>query len=229
MGLGTAGRGAALAAAVALAGCAGGAERVAGSPRLSPSDRGRVQFAVLDAVNALRDARGEVALGLDASLTAAAATHARDMAAQNRPWHFGSDGSSPPQRVARAGYPGAFLGEAISESFEGELETLAAWMDRPGARDVVLDPAAREMGLAWHQESSGKVWWTLVTGTPEHAPQVPVPSVPGGFGAPVMAGPVIAPEPGDPVPVGLPAGGFPIEPPITPVPSTPAPPPGLRG
>ena len=231
------------AATLTLSACAGGPGFVDGAPRLSPSDRGRVQFAMLDAVNALRAARGETALGLDPSLTAAAATHARDMAAQNRPWHFGSDGSSPPQRVARAGYGGAFLGEAISESFETELETLAAWMEEPGARGVVLDPLAREMGLAWHQERDGKLWWTLVTGTPEMAPQVPVPSALGA--PPVLAGPgaVLPTAPGIPAAdgvfgagaptgfgapsdVGVPPGGFPIEPPVA-VPA--APPPGLRG
>ena len=37
------------------------------------------------------------------------------MSAQNRPWHFGSDGSSPLVRVQRAGYRGKLLGELISE------------------------------------------------------------------------------------------------------------------
>ena len=50
------------------------------------------------------------------------------MARQNRPWHFGSDGSSPLDRVKRAGYPGMMLGENISETYETELETLSAWM-----------------------------------------------------------------------------------------------------
>ena len=189
------------------------------APRLSPSDRGRVQFAVLDAANALRAARGTAPLALDPSLTAAAATHARDMAAQNRPWHFGSDGSSPPERAARAGYRGAFRGEAISESFESELETLAAWMEDPASREVVLDPQAREMGLAWHQERSGKLWWTLVTGTTELAPEVPV----------AAAG---APSALYPAPIAAPAG-FPIEPPVAPqgaaADPTRRPPPGLRG
>ena len=46
------------------------------------------------------------------------------MLRQNRPWHFGSDGSSPLERIKRAGYTGKLLGENISESFETELQTL---------------------------------------------------------------------------------------------------------
>ena len=168
-----------LGAALAVSGCAA---PLVGDPdvyRLSAADRGRVQFRMLDAVNALRTAGAAPALALDPSLTAAAATHSRDMAAQNRPWHFGSDGSSPPARAARAGYRGAFRGEAISESFDTELETLAAWMEDPGSRDVILDPAAREMGLGWHQKRSGKLWWTLMTGDPGTTPAVPIPSPSG--------------------------------------------------
>ncbi|MGY3438499.1 MULTISPECIES: divisome-associated lipoprotein DalA [unclassified Marinovum] len=134
--------------------------------RLSASDEGKVQFRMLDAVNSLRQARGLPQVSLDARLNAAAATHARDMAVQNRPWHFGSDGSSPIDRVARVGYSGRMLGEAISETYETELETLAAWTQEPGTSDVILSPDARDMGFAYHQESNGKIWWTLVMGAP---------------------------------------------------------------
>ena len=213
----------ALAALLGLSACAGGPGSGGG---FGGADRGRVQFAVLDAVNALRTARGEAALGLDPSLTAAAATHSRDMAAQNRPWHFGSDGSSPPERAARAGYSGAFLGEAISESFETELETLAAWMEAPASREVVLDPLAREMGLAWHREPSGKLWWTLVTGNPDLLPTVPVATA-DRLPQPVFVSPVGAQTTDAPVLVPAPAG-FPIETPIAPASGRP-PPPGLRG
>ena len=86
------------------------------------------------------------------------------MSVQNRPWHFGSDGSSPLQRVQRVSYTGKLLGELISETFQTELETLSAWMGEPDTRSVVLDPLAREIGFAWFQEPNGKVWWTLLTG-----------------------------------------------------------------
>lgn len=115
-------------------------------------------------VNALRQASGLPPVQLNAQLNAAAATHSRDMSVQNRPWHFGSDGSSPLDRVIRAGYTGPMLGENISETYETELETLAAWMETPGTREVLLDPHAVNMGFAWFQESSGKLWWTLIMG-----------------------------------------------------------------
>lgn len=132
--------------------------------RINSAETGRMQLRVVDSVNAIRRARGAAPLQLNAALNASAATHARDMSVQNRPWHFGSDGSSPLDRARRAGYSGTVLGELISETFESEMETLAAWTETPETRAILLAPEARDMGFAWYQEPSGKVWWTLVTG-----------------------------------------------------------------
>ena len=132
--------------------------------RITERQSPQIQFRMLDSVNALRGASGAVPLELDAQLNAAAATHSRDMSVQNRPWHFGSDGSSPLDRVVRVGYLGQFLGENISETYETELETLSAWMEQEDTRRVILNPNATKMGFSWFQEANGKIWWTMVTG-----------------------------------------------------------------
>jgi len=125
----------------------------------------KVQFRMLDSVNALRQASGSQPVQLNAQLNAAAATHSRDMAVQNRPWHFGSDGSSPLDRVARTGYAGTLVGETISETYESEVETLGAWMAEPTTRSVIMDSNAVNMGFSWLQEPNGKIWWTLIMGS----------------------------------------------------------------
>ena len=132
--------------------------------RITAGQADRIQFRMLDSVNSLRSAAGLSPVQFSAQLNAAAATHSRDMSLQNRPWHFGSDGSSPIDRAQRVGYSGKIVGENISETYETEVETLAAWMQEPATRNVILDPSAREMGFSWHQESNGKLWWTLVMG-----------------------------------------------------------------
>ncbi|MDA9899541.1 CAP domain-containing protein [Planktomarina temperata] len=131
---------------------------------IKASDGARIQYSILDGINSLRRAAGLQTLILNAKLNAAAATHARDMSVQNRAWHFGSDGSSPLDRMERVGYEGTLLGENISETFESELETLAAWMETPATRTIIVAPEAQEMGFSWYQEPGGKIWWTLVTG-----------------------------------------------------------------
>ncbi|CUH38924.1 Cysteine-rich secretory protein family protein [Jannaschia seosinensis] len=133
--------------------------------RISGAEARQLPFRVLDAVNALREGAGVAPLQFDASLAAAAETHSRDMSLQNRPWHFGSDGSSPIDRAQRAGFDGRLLGETISETYETELETVAAWLQEPGPRRVLLDPAGRRMGFGFYQENNGKIWYTLNVGT----------------------------------------------------------------
>jgi uncharacterized protein YkwD len=160
-------------AAVGLAACSPGGNRPIGADglplpsvyRISSDDTATVQFRMLDSVNTLRQTAGVPPVDLDSRLNAAAATHSRDMAVQNRPWLFGSDGSSPVERARRVGFPGRLLGENISESFETELQTLAAWMAQTDTRAVLLDPNARFMGFAWYQEEAGKLWWTLNMGS----------------------------------------------------------------
>lgn len=132
--------------------------------RISAAEAPRIQERARDTLNAMRQSTGAPPLQINAQLNAAAATHSRDMAKQARPWHFGSDGSSPLDRVARAGYSGRFIGENISETYEAELETIGAWMQSPDTRGIMLDPAARDLGFSFYQEQSGKIWWTLITG-----------------------------------------------------------------
>lgn len=166
-----------LLAAAALAGCAANTAPPVGTDgkplpqvyRISTRNSADIQYRMLDSVNTLRQSAGATPLQLSAELNAAAATHSRDMSIQNRPWHFGSDGSSPLDRVRRVGYRGSLLGENISETYETELETLAAWMKTPNTRDVILDTRARDLGFSWFQEENGKIWWTLITGAPSAA------------------------------------------------------------
>ena len=132
--------------------------------RVSKAGSGRVQFRMLDAVNALRKTAGVPEVALNSKLNAAAATHARDMSVQNRPWHFGSDGSSPIDRVRRVGYQGRLVGETISETYETELEPLGAWMQQQDTRNVILDATVQDVGFSWHQEANGKIWWCMVLG-----------------------------------------------------------------
>ena len=162
-----------LAPAALLAGCvSGGNDLALGSdgkplPRvysITPAVAAQIPYRLLDSVNTLRAAKGLQQLAFNAQLNAAAETHSRDMSVQNRPWHFGSDGSSPLLRVQRVGYPGRLVGENISETYQTELETLSAWMAQPDTRAVIMDPTARELGFAWYQEPGGKIWWTMVTG-----------------------------------------------------------------
>ncbi|QHQ36464.1 CAP domain-containing protein [Algicella marina] len=133
---------------------------------ISSAETSAVRARHVDTVNALRAERGLAPVQLSARLTAAALTHARDMSVQERAWHFGSDGTSPNDRAARAGFQGQVFGENISESFDDEVSLFQSWLDDPTTRRVMLAPQATSIGFGWFQESNGKLWWVQVIGGP---------------------------------------------------------------
>ncbi|WP_111429525.1 CAP domain-containing protein [Rhodobacteraceae bacterium DSL-40] len=138
-----------------------------GSPgigEISPGDANAIRLRHLDAVNAARMQHDLPPVQLSAELNAAAETHARDMSIQGRAWHFGSDLTSPRERAFRAGYRGEIVGENISEGTDSDLVVLKTWLDFKDTRDVMLDPAARGLGLGWYRDATGKTWWVQVVG-----------------------------------------------------------------
>ncbi|RMC34325.1 CAP domain-containing protein [Paracoccus alkanivorans] len=132
--------------------------------KIDAREEAQIPVRVLQQVNTLRANVALTPLTLDPQLAAAALAHSRDMSAQNRAWHWGSDGSSPLERVRRQGFYGHLVGENISETYENDIQTLNAWMATRDTRDVIMDPSATRLGIAWYQEPSGKIWWTLLTG-----------------------------------------------------------------
>ncbi len=67
---------------------------------------GKLQFRMLDSVNALRSSKGTTPVELNPPLNAAAATPSRDMSIPNRPWDLAADVSPPLHRDPRLSYTG---------------------------------------------------------------------------------------------------------------------------
>lgn len=166
-----------LIAVLALVGLSACAPRT-GAPQLGPdgqplpvaytidaAESAAIPQRVLQQINTLRGNVAAPAMQMNPQLNAAALAHSRDMAAQNRAWHWGSDGSSPLDRARNQGFYGQIVGENISETYENDIQTLSAWMQTRDTRDVIMDPSATNLGFAWYQEQSGKIWWTLISGT----------------------------------------------------------------
>lgn len=152
--------------------------------RITPREEAQIAPRMAGQINALRANIGAGPVTGNPMLDAAAKAHARDMSAQNRAWHFGSDGSSPLDRIRRQGVSSHLIGENISETYENDMTTLNAWMQARDTRDVIMDPRANEFGIGWYQEPSGKVWWVLLTtGGSANAPVMA-----GGYGQAAPAG-----------------------------------------
>jgi uncharacterized protein YkwD len=106
-------------------------------------------------------------LALENHLTSAALVQARDMAKHNMLEHTGSDGSTPDQRVTRAGYKWRTTGENIASGPTTPEEVMAGWLASPGHCENIMSPRFKEMGIAWivDPKSASGVYWAQTFGT----------------------------------------------------------------
>ena len=120
-----------------------------------------------DLINQYRSENGLKPLRLNASLTAAAKEHSRDLAKWDRISHYGSDGSNPWDRVKRTGYKPRVAAENVGTGQASFDEVLKGWKDSPGHNKNLLLSDGREMGIALVQDpkTEFKSFWTLVIGT----------------------------------------------------------------
>lgn len=107
---------------------------------------------------------GLPALTRDSLLTEMGRHHAARMQALGQATHLDEAGHTPEDRAARLGYAGRVLGEAVAETFGPAAQTVEAWLDHPETREVLMDPEARDLGLAMTRDEGGRMWWDLVTG-----------------------------------------------------------------
>jgi uncharacterized protein YkwD len=106
--------------------------------------------AVYSGVNRLRQTCGVISD--DPGLTAAAQRHANDMLKNGVDGHIGSDGSSPPARIADAGYTRTgYTGEIVywgTGSAANPSAALDLWMESPPHRAIILNCAFTAGGFA---------------------------------------------------------------------------------
>ena len=108
-------------------------------------------------------------LGWNDALAEASRLHAEDMARNNYFSHGGRDGSTPAQRVERAGYRYRSTGENIAAGAKmGAEDAVAGWVKSPGHCANLMSPAFTEMGAAFAVDSGSKmgVYWTQTFGRP---------------------------------------------------------------
>ncbi|WTU55637.1 CAP domain-containing protein [Streptomyces sp. NBC_00056] len=117
---------------------------------------------VLTLVNNERSKAGCTPLTMNAKLTKAAQEHSKDMASHQNMSHTGSDGSSPDDRITRAGYSWSSYGENVAYGYATPEKVMAAWMSSPGHKRNILDCSFKEIGIGLAQPNS---YWTQDFGT----------------------------------------------------------------
>lgn len=102
------------------------------------------------------------------TLGKASQAYAQDMARHGYLSHTGRDGSTPAQRVERAGYRYRTTGENIAGGPTTPEDAVAGWIKSPGHCANLMSPAYAEMGAAFavNAKSELGVYWAQLFGTP---------------------------------------------------------------
>ncbi len=103
---------------------------------------------IISLINKARTDAGLPALTINAQLSSAAQGHSIDMACYSLLSHSGSNGSTPAQRAATAGYPGTYVEEIIYAGGYPQ-DAFDWWMGDPTHHDVIMDPRVVSIGVGY--------------------------------------------------------------------------------
>jgi uncharacterized protein YkwD len=121
-----------------------------------------VQDAAVGSTNWHRTNAGRSALAIDARLTAAAQSHANDMANRRVMTHVGADRSNGGQRIWRQGYGAVTWAENVAAGQTTPEQVVQAWMNSSGHRANILNDRMVHIGVAAARGSNGVTYWTMV-------------------------------------------------------------------
>ena len=107
-------------------------------------------------------------LRLNATLNRAALAQAADMARHSYLAHEGRDGSTPGDRVTRAGYRWRSVGENLASGQTTPEAVLDGWIRSPHHCANVMAPRFTEMGVAYsvNRASEAGIYWVQLFGAP---------------------------------------------------------------
>ena len=105
----------------------------------------------------------------DDRLASASLAHSTDMARGQYLEHAGRDGSGPPERATRAGYPWRAVGENIASGQSTPEEVTAGWIASPHHCANLMSPQFSAMGVAYAVSPKGRtaMYWTQLFATPQ--------------------------------------------------------------
>jgi uncharacterized protein YkwD len=115
-------------------------------------------------INAFRTKYGRKPVVLDERLSQAVAMQSKDQAGRSSIGHYGSDGSKPMQRAARAGFHAKIASENVASGQKSFGDAMRSWEGSSGHRENLLRPEVTAIGVAMAKNESGRPYWTLVLG-----------------------------------------------------------------
>ena len=82
--------------------------------------------------------------------------------------HTGRDGTTPADRVSRAGYKWKAIGENLASGIMTPEDAVNGWVGSPHHCENLMSSRFSEMAVAYaaNPSSSGGIYWTQMFGTP---------------------------------------------------------------
>jgi uncharacterized protein YkwD len=105
----------------------------------------------------------------NATLAEAALGHSTELATHHYFSHVEHNGSTPADRITRAGYAWSRVGENIASGQRTAPEAVQSWLDSPGHCANIMNPTFTEMGAAYaiNPDSDNRTaYWTQEFGRP---------------------------------------------------------------
>jgi uncharacterized protein YkwD len=132
---------------------------------MQASTRDGWALELLEYHNRYRAGAGLPPLSIDDRLGLAAQAHAQEMAARRVMTHDGGDGSTPADRVTRAGYSFVAAGENVAMGQQTPREAAQSWYDSPPHRQNILGQYT-QCGAGRSLGADGQIYWCMTFGTP---------------------------------------------------------------
>ncbi len=151
------------------------AESCTPRPFISPNDPEK-DAALETGINDVRMNNGLPILKHSNKISQAALRHSNDMAYNGVTNHIGSDGSDPGDRLNDACYHWQAYGEVLAGGYRSSAEAIAAWMDSPDHKDIILSDVFTEFGgaYAYNKNTPYKHFYTVDFGLRDTASGVNV-------------------------------------------------------
>ena len=120
------------------------------------------ELEVFRLTNNERESLGIAPLQWHSSLASVARSHSEDMARNNFMSHTGSDGSSPFDRMSRAGISFSTAAENVAAGYQTPESVVAGWMSSPGHRNNILNSGLTHLGVGYVYNSGSyyRHYWT---------------------------------------------------------------------
>ncbi len=163
---------------IGIIGCAGPSapDSFAGAPSAGPSTAttpsptlvASTISSVLTLTNAERRQAGVPELRENNQLTHAAQLQSEQMGSMSHMDHVlpGAPYPSPPDRLAAVSYEWSAYGENVAMGQHSGTEVVTAWMNSPGHRANILNPAYTEIGVGYALDNTGRPYYAQVFARP---------------------------------------------------------------